>query len=346
MPDSARSAGASTIESFAELPMRVGVGQTRDLEEKRLRFLAQLGVEDLLISSLESLPSNDLEPGEPWPFDELLLVRNRVEDAGLRLVGFEHMPVGTYDLLLDDEGRAEKIETVAESIRNMGRAGIPILGYSGHHPERVWRTSHTARVRGGAQTYAFDAEQVAEAPPTLDYEVTEDELWDAYEVFLEAIVPAAEESGVRVGLHPSDPPVEEVAGIPLLFRNRENFEKALSLVPSENHGLKLCLGCWSEMGEDLPDVIRHFGEQIFYVHFRNTIGSLPEFTETFVDDPDGYFDPYEVISALDEVGFSGVMTPDHVPRLDDDPDWGAGGYIGRAFTFGYLKALIHAVGHE
>ena len=321
--------------------MRAGIGQARDLEEQRLRFMNQLGVEDLLLSSLDTLPSNDLEPGDPWPLQELVQVRNRVEDAGLRLFGFEHMPVRTYDMLLDDEHRVEKAEVVAESIRNMGGAGIPTLGHSGHHPDGVWRSSRSKPVRGGAETTAFNYAEFTDAPPSLDRDVTEEELWDAYEEVLDRIVPAAEEHDVKIGIHPSDPPVEELGGIPLIFRDRDRFERALSLADSDNYGLKLCIGCWSEMGEDIPDVIRHFGgDQIFYIHFRNTIGSVPQFTETFVDDPEGHFDPYEVIEALDEVGFDGVMTPDHVPTMEAEEYWGAGGYSGRAFTVGVAMIVL------
>jgi mannonate dehydratase len=159
------------------------------------------------------------------------------------------------------------------------------------------------------------------------------------------VLPVAEEAGVQLAVHPSDPPIEEIGGVPLLFRNFENFKRAMELVPSENHGLKLCLGCWSEMGEDIPEVVRYFGsrDQITYVHFRDVVGTVPEFYETFLDDEESNYDEYEVVQALHEVGYSGLLLPDHVPMLEGEEAWEFGGTVGRSFTVGYIRGLLKSV---
>jgi len=154
---------------------------------------------------------------------------------------------------------------------------------------------------------------------THDREYTEAELWENYEYFLEELLPVAEDAGVRMCLHPNDPPVETLGGIPQLFRNFENFRRAMELVPSDNHGLEFCLGCWSEMGADLAMVIDFFGsrDELFYVHFRDVTGAVPSFHEAFVDE--GNYDTHEVMGRLREVGFDGMLIPDHVPEWRETP---------------------------
>ena len=335
------------LDAFAELPMRVGWGTYRSLEESRLRFVRQLGVEDLLIMPW---PFEDREGAIPraesWTYDQLRRRRDAIEAAGLRLSAIEMMPTPLYHILLaDPETRESLIEGVSETVRNMGRAGVPILGYSGLPPSGVGRTDREATARGGARTTAFDASAMDQSP-IVDREVTEAELWDVYEEFLEAVLPVAEEWGVTLAVHPSDPPVEEIGGVPLLFRSRETFDRAMDLVPSDNHGLKFCVGCWSEMGEDVPAAISHFGDDIAYVHFRDVVGTVPEFYETFLDDPKANFDAYDVMAALADAGFSGVMTPDHVPQVEGEEPGKLGGPRGHAFTVGYLKGLLSGVEHR
>ena len=116
------------------------------------------------------------------------------------------------------------------------------------------------------------------------------------------------------------------------------------VVPSDAHGLKLCLGCFSEMRDtDVLNVIKRFGErdEIVFVHFRDVAGTMPRFHETFVDQ--GNFDEYDAVRTLREVGFSGTLLPDHVPSVEGDTDWG---HRGRGWTVGYIEGLLHALNRE
>jgi len=338
-------------EEWRELPMRVGLGQIKKLTDEHLQFAKQMGIKDILISPYD--PHDELEltlsKHEVWDTEDLLDVRARIEDAGLRLFGLETMPYNVYETLVAEVPK-EKIEVIKQTIRNMGEAGIPAQGYSGHPPTGVGRT-HTEEVRGGAEATAFDPAQVDIPDYDGHREFTEEYLWGVYEEFLEEVVPVAEEADVQIGLHPTDPPVEEMAGVPLLFRNRENHKRAMELANSDHHYIKLGAGCWSEMGEDLPDVIRDIGgDNILYVHFRDVVGNVHEdggFYETFVDDEASNQNEYEVMKALKETGFSGVMTPDHVPEIPGgDVIWGSGGDRGRAFTIGYLRGTLNAIEQE
>lgn len=335
-------------EEWHELPMRAGVGQIKKLTDEHLQFAKQMGIEDILISPYDPHDEHELTltKHEVWAAEDLLDLRAQVEDAGLRLFGIETMPYNVYEILVAEDPD-EKIEVIKQTIRNLGEAGIPAQGYSGHPPTGVGR-SHTEEVRGGAEATAFDPEQVDIPDFDAEREFTEEDLWGIYEHFLDEVVPVAEEAGVHIGLHPTDPPVEEMAGVPLLFRNRENHKRAMELADSDHHHIKLGAGCWSEMGENLPDVIRDIGgENILYVHFRDVVGSVHEeggFHETFVDAEDSNQNEYEVMKALKETGFSGVMTPDHVPEIPgEDVIWGSGGDRGRAFTIGYLRGILNAI---
>jgi mannonate dehydratase len=326
--------------------MRIGMGQFMALEEKRLQYLSQIGIDDIILNfyhlsfDYPQFPGDEppLSPDSAWTYDELVDLRNEIEEAGFNLAGIENVPIGFYeDVILGREGREESIERMKTTIQNMGEAGIPIFGYH-WAPAGVWRTS-TEPVRGGAEATSFELESV-DTSLTHEREYTEEELWENYEYFLKELLPVAEDAGIKMGLHPNDPPVKELGGISQLFRDFESFKKAMNIVPSDNHGLVFCLGCWSEMGENLEEVIRYFGERnkLFYIHFRDVEGTVPSFNETFVDE--GNYCSYEIMRLLKEVGFNGVIIPDHVPKLVDDTDWG---HRGRAHAVGYLNGLLNAI---
>lgn len=348
MVESAEDTGQSV--DFESLPMRVGLGQFMDPTEERLAYIRQLGVRDINLNMYQYDPnyphlpdaeSMPLEGEDKWSYESLVALRERIEASGLRLNAIENFPVSFYkDIILGGENREEQLENVKTTIRNMGRAGIPIFGYH-WMANGVWRTGET-KVRGGATATAFDLDS-ADDSLTDGRRYTEDELWRNYTRFVEETVPVAEEAGIKLCLHPDDPPVEELGGIPRLFRNFENFKRAMDIAESEYHGLEFCLGCWSQIGENLTEVIEYFGERdkLFYVHFRDVEGTIPAFHETFVDE--GNYDSYEVMQTLKRTGFSGMMIPDHTPHLQDDTDWE---HRGRAHAVGYLQGLLRAVSED
>lgn len=338
-----------TNAKFTDLPMRVGLGQFMSLDEDRLRFIKQLGVNDILLNFYQydldypHLPNDEapLNSDKEWSVDDLRKIRKIVSSAGLRLNAIENVPVAFYDkIMLGKEGRVEQMVHLKNTIKNMGEAGIPIFGYH-WMPSGVWRTGFE-QGRGGAKVTSFDLHKVDDGL-THDREYTEEEMWDNYEWFLRELVPVAEQAGVKMCVHPNDPPVEKLGGIPQLFRNFENYKRAMDIIDSDHHGLEFCLGCWSEMGEDLTKVIRYFGERdkIFYVHFRDVEGIVPSFRETFIDE--GNYDEYELMKLLRDVGFTGLMIPDHVPHMDGDTDWDN---RGRAYAVGYLKGNLNAINHH
>ena len=328
--------------------MRVAIGQFSQLTDERLAFAAQLGASGIVLNT-PVLPGKRWEHvdvhrgGESWQFLDLLELRTTCENYGLRLEAIENVPIGFYDrAMLGLPGADEQIAAYAETIRHLGAAGIPILGYH-WMPNQVWRTSFTTPGRGGARVSSFDLALVEHAPLTHGRVYAEEELWATYERFVTAVLPVAEEAGVILALHPDDPPVASLGGVPRLFKDRAGFERAMAIGDSPNHKLDFCLGCWSEMGPGVLDAVAHFGErrQIAYVHFRDVQGTVPRFQECFLGE--GNLDPMATIRALHRVGFDGFMIDDHVPQIVDDTEWG---HRGRAHATGYLQALVAVVASE
>ncbi|RQG97083.1 mannonate dehydratase [Natrarchaeobius chitinivorans] len=336
--------------------IRVGV-RTRSLSRPRLRYIRQLGATDIFIdhANVDEEPDefNDreadvtLEVGRDAipTVEQLETARDHAEAADLRLAGIHSLPHALYgDIMFGREGAREALEQITTLVENLGAADVPILGYQWNPRGVVPMRTNPVELRGGAVGTGFNYDELEspdELAPGLDREYTEAEFWENFERFLETVLPVAEAAGVDLALHPVDPPVlESMCGIPRLCRSVENFEKAMDLVPSDSHGLKLCLGCFSQMGEDVTEVIRTFAarDEIVFVHFRDVVGTVPKFHETFVDE--GNFDTPEVVRTLYDVGYDGVVIPDHVPQMEGDSDWR---HRGRGYTIGYLRGTIDSV---
>ncbi|MFB6102092.1 MAG: mannonate dehydratase [Haloplanus sp.] len=335
----------------------VGV-RTRSLSDARLRYVRQLGVTDIFVDHADTDEEPDefndrddggtiaVGPGQIPTVEELVAARDRIEEANLSFTGIHSLPYSMYgDIMFDRDGAEAALDQITRLIENLGRADIPVLGYQWNPRSVVPMRTSPVEIRGGAEATAFDYDELDEPDalaPGLDRAYTEAEFWDNYRYFLETVLPVAEDAGVELALHPVDPPVlESLGGIPRLFRNVENFEKAMDLVPSDNHGLKLCLGCFSQMGEDVIDVIHRFGgrDDIVFVHFRDVVGTVPKFNETFVDA--GNFDSVGAVRALQDVGYDGAVLPDHVPKVEgDDDEWR---HRAKGFTVGYLRGVIDTV---
>jgi len=186
-----------------------------------------------------------------------------------------------------------------------------------------------------------------DAPLTDAGVVTADAMWRNLKYFLEAVVPVAEETGVRLAIHPDDPPVSSLRGIARILINAAAFQRVIDLVPSEYNGITLCQGSFSAMGENVPEQILRFGKQkkIFFAHFRDIRGTAENFVEAFHDD--GQTDMYECMKRYFEIGFEDCLRPDHVPAMygEDNPNPGYS-MLGNLFAVGYMKGLMEAAARE
>ena len=307
------------------------------LTDVNMRLARQIGVTDIVAA----LPPE--QRGPVWDFMPLLQLRKRVEDAGLTLSVIESIPI-TDRVKLGLPGRDEDIENYCQSIRNMGAAGIPILCYNFMAVFNWMRTSTGTRGRGGALVTSFDYNLVKNAPLTEAGQVFDQRMWDNFEYFLTRVVPVAEEAGVKLALHPDDPPISPIRGLARIMRSVDAFKRVIEMVPSDHNGITFCGGCFAEMGADLPATIRYFGERgkIFFAHFRNVKGTCPAFVESFHDDGD--VDMAAVMQAYLDVGFEGPIRPDHVPTLEgEDNDRPGYTMLGRLFAVGYMKGLLDAL---
>jgi len=309
------------------------------LNEQRFNFLKQMGVEYLEIRI----------PSAQSSYQELVTIKQKVEDAGLKV--FEIMlndKYGMFESALGRSGRDEEINLYHNFIRDLSKVGIDTTTYAWHFMGFPSSRQSTMQCRDCVSRYV-NMDDVKDKPNAYDRVYSEDEMWDNYEYFIKQILPVAEDCGVRLQLHPNDPPAD-YSGVASIFNSTKAFRRAMEI---SNHspysGILFCVGCWAEMygedgnGEDVTQAIYEFGSRghIYQVHFRNVSSPLPEFYETFPDN--GYLNMYRIMRALGEVSFNGMVVPDHVPHGQNTE----GGHSHEeAYCIGYIRALIQAVNTE
>lgn len=338
--------------------MRLALGHIDELDEATLTFGQQLGLHSLQLHT----PSNLNAATGYWQLDELVALRQRCADAGLVLEGLENVPLAHWDKVLRGQpGRDEQIANYQVTVRNLGAAGIPVLG---HHflPGYVWRTDLHARGRGGARVTAYDEARADDGnalaayklAPTAPIEpISAEQMWENYGYFLSEVLPVAEQAGVTLALHPDDPPTtRKLGGVARILSSPEGLERAYELSGgSRAWGLNLCLGSVSEMAgpQSVNRVIDYFGPRgkIILVHFRDVRGTVPAFQECFLGE--GNCDPVAVLRRLADRGFDGFIIDDHVPAMIGDRDTWADtsseAYCSRAraHAIGYLQGILQTL---
>lgn len=315
------------------------------MSHENLTLAAQCGVTDVV----GRYPGTNL--------DDLLRMRDQVESYGMRLATVEgYLPIENLKLGRDDGTELAAMKTL---LGNMQQVGVKILCYNFMAGTDWVRTRLDASERAGAKVTAFDLAEVERAmslnqsrsgtQDDVPYarvhgseDITADHLWQNLERFLRELVPAAEEAGVVMCMHPDDPPLLQLQGKARIMNSVENFERLVSLVPSPANAICFCQGTFAAMGCDIPASIRRLGRHIQYVHFRDVRGTRESFVETFHDN--GPTDMAAAMRAYRDIGFAGPMRPDHVPQLYGEDD-GEPGYtmLGRLFAYGYMRGLMHGV---
>jgi mannonate dehydratase len=340
-----RPAEARAERKLEPLPpgIKVSLQISGDATDEDLQFARQLGVDYV------NIPSG----GEKATFENFLRLKQRVEAAKLNVwnignTNVHNMPEVTLNL----PGRDEKIEEYKNYLRNLAKAGIFYTTYA-HMGNGIW-SSERETTRGGAPARAFNldknpkgywAGKVFEGPLTQGRKYSQEELWENYTYFIRQVAPLAEELGMRIGIHPDDPPVPELGGVPrCIFGSFDGYVRALEIANSPNVGVCLCAGTWMEggksMGKDVFEAARAFAkmDKLWKIHFRNVSAPIPYFVETFVDN--GYTDMLKLMKTLHQVDFRGVVIADHVPGMV------GGGRTGWAYSIGYIKGLLAAVSSE
>jgi mannonate dehydratase len=327
---------------FASQPgIQLGTQLPADATAEDMQFARQLGIEWVMTDV----------PAAEASVETYRAVVRRFADYGLKVYRLSNHSVHNMEAVtLNLPGRDAKIAEYLAYLRMLGQAGIHYATYA-HMANGIWSTGRET-VRGDARGRAFHVERADkgwwidrtwDAPLSHGRTYTEEELWENYAYFIRQVVPVAEEAGVYIGIHPDDPPVYPLGGVPrCIFGTFEGYRRAIQLANSPNIGVCLCLGCWLEggeqMGKSAADTIRYFGQQgkLFKVHFRNVTAPMPAgFVETFLDE--GYGDMLEMMRALHEVNFTGAIISDHLQEMV------GGRRTAEAMAAGYMRGLIQAV---
>ncbi len=324
-------------------------GHQQGHSDALLRTLAAFGVNHIC----SGLPSRALD--ENWSVEGLSRLRERVESFGIALelvpLPLSSSPIERAEnpdiMLGKSPERDREIEQIGRMIQNAGKAGIPAVKYN----LTILGVPRTGRRpgRGGASYSSFVYDGAKQDALTEAGPVSADMMWERITYFLERVVPVAEASKVRLCCHPHDPGMPRdkgFRGVHRVLGSVEGLKRFVEIKESPYHGLNFCQGTVSEMlekpTEEIYDVIRYFGQRgkIFNVHFRNIKGRFLDFMETFPDDGD--VDMIRAIRVYKEVGYDGMIMPDHVPVIEGD----TGGAQAFAFAFGYIQALIQLVNCE
>jgi mannonate dehydratase len=313
--------------------MKITLQIPGDFNDEDLTFAKQIGVQYVTV------------PTTGGTFDTFIGIKRRVEAAGLKVTNIGNSNVHNMpEVTLNLPGRDQKIEEYKEYLRDLGKAGIHYTTYA-HMGNGIW-SSPRETTRGGAPSRAFHVKTAKgywmnkefDPPLTQGRVFTKEEIWENYTYFIRQAVPVAEEVGVRIGIHPDDPPVPELGGVPrCIFGSFDGYARALEIANSPNVGVCLCCGTWMEggdlMGKNVFDTARAFAKmgKLWKIHFRNVSAPVPDFVECFVDG--GYTDMKKLMLTLVEVDFRGILIADHVPGMVGDRR------AGWAFSLGYIRAL-------
>ncbi len=355
--------------------MKLGLGLYRDmLDKEHYLFAKQSGCTHIVVHLENYYGDNEIvkatdeyssygfsRPHDPiWSYESLLSLKKEIESFGLTLEAIENFAVADwYDILLGGPKREDQIEYLKQIIKNVGQAGIPIIGYN-FSIAGVWGHSRLAVARGEAVSACFREENAyKEAPiqkgsvwnmeyatnsqPEILEETSKEELWSRLSYFLKKVLPTAEKYNVKLALHPDDPPMEFLRGQPRLVYQPQLYKKVFDLTPSTHSVAEFCMGSIQEMTEgDIYEYIQKYGSnnKIGYVHFRNVVGKVPHYNEVFIDEGD--IDMIKALRILKSTNFNGVLIPDHTPEMGTKAPW----YTGMAYALGYMKCALRCVDAE
>ncbi len=321
-----------------------------------------------VVPALHYLPA-----GEAWSEEDVFKMKKEIEDAGLTMECIESVNVHE-DIKIGLPTRDKYIENYITSIRNLAKAGVKVICYN-FMPVFDWtRTDLAMNMGDGATCLSYDGVQIeGKSPEDMFKEiddnsngyampgwetermpeikelfekyknVTADDLWNNLKYFLEKLMPVCEECDVRMAIHPDDPPWD-IFGLPRIIKDRDSLKKLLTMVPSEYNGLTFCTGSLGASSKnDLPAMIREFGDRIYFAHLRNVKVVDNHFNETAHESNTGSLDMYEIVKALQDVGFDGYVRPDHGRMIWGEVARPGYGLYDRALGVAYINGLWEAV---
>lgn len=343
----ARSAASSATQKDSWPPAlgsdtpKICLGVNASLNEAGMRRYKQIGVDYVLMGG----------PPIPWTEEALRERMNRFKAGGLTIINM--MISGFPNTLYGKPGRDEEIEKVRQSIRAAGKVGLPVIEYN-FYAHRIVEGYYEELGRGGAGMTAFDYDRVKDLPPLPEEGAhTLDEMWSNISYFLKAVIPVAQEAGVRMALHPNDPPAPISRGSGQIMSTLAGWKRMVDIVKSPHNGITFDCGVTRELGEDPVAVARYFGARdcINHIHYRNVIVRKPyeKYSEVFIDE--GQVDMFAVMKELVRQKYARGLYPEHPRAIDYDRERGienfyakvgGGGFGGEIYNVGYTKAMLQA----
>ncbi|MDT3958608.1 mannonate dehydratase [Staphylococcus kloosii] len=308
----------------------------------------------------------DVPVGEVWTSERIANLKATIEAEGLKFEVVESLPVHE-NIKLGVSNRDEFIENYKTSLINLANNGIKTVTYN-FMPVFDWtRSQLDYELEDSSNTLIYKHDQIKDIDPLttdlnlpgwdesysreemnqliLDYrEISEEQLWDNLAYFLERVLPTAIEHDVDLAIHPDDPPWS-IFGIPRIIRNKDSYERLLSINNSKNNGICFCTGSLGSLAEnDLPTMIRTFGNHIHFMHMRNVkrIGEY-SFLETGHLSKNGSVDMQAVVEALVDIDFKGTIRPDHGRMIWGETGKAGYGLYDRALGATYINGLIEGV---
>ncbi|MFO1248729.1 MAG: mannonate dehydratase [Alphaproteobacteria bacterium] len=333
-----------------------------DSDPVSLAYIRQIPGMHGIVSAIYDVPV-----GEVWPMDKILALKAKVEAHGFALDVIESVPVHE-DIKLGKPTRDTLIANYQQTIRNLGKAGIKVICYN-FMPVFDWtRTSLEKQLPDGSTTLTFSAAEAdaidvskgislpgwdqsykTEELKSLLAEyaaVGEEKMWEHLSYFLKAIVPVAEEAGIKMACHPDDPP-RPIFGLPRIVKNRDDLARLLAIVDSPANGLTLCSGSLGAGPKNnVEALVREFGGmgRIHFAHLRNVkVNDAGDFEETAHKSDCGSLDMAAIVKAYRDVGFEGYVRPDHGRMIWGETGKPGYGLYDRALGAVYLNGLWEAV---
>lgn len=308
-------------------------------------YAEQLGVKYAVASSCFGYQNPYKPYCGPWDYMYLREIKEDLLAYGMEWKVFEG--VDFIDAAkLGGQERDEQIGHFCTLLENLSLLGVDTVCYNWMPVWGWYRTNVDIQLNGGSKVTGFRMSDLRDAPKYA-VPVRADQLWSNLEYFLKRVVPVAEKYKVRLAIHPDDPPVKAIAGVDRILTNAEAMRAVTKLVPSKYNGITLCQGTFATMGEDIIKCIHSFAkdETLFFVHFRDIVGDAEDFHETYHNK--GKTDMYMAMKTYYDVGFDGIMRPDHVPTMyGDSNDQPAYSSVGNLFATGYMLGLMEAVEKE
>lgn len=307
-------------------------------DEYEITFLQQLGIH-YAYTWCEGLSDH---------YDDMARLRDRLlkHDIILNNIG-DYTVCKSPNIHLATAKRDRDINRFIDMMETINRLGIHVTTFT-WEPDQVWTTSNEYPTRGGALTRHVNIDELKKTPLTHGRVYEKDELWDNFSYFMKHVIPEAERLNIRLALHPNDPPADRLGGIDCLITSSADYHMAFKIAQSKALGMEFCCGCWLEGGHaGFGDILKGIDDfvkddRVLIVHFRNVSGTLPVFTETFIDD--GYGDMYKIMLSLYKAGYKGTLIYDHTPLfIDGSGRWKGDRSRETAYAIGYIKALMNMI---